>query len=131
MSESESTPSNSSSDSEANKNASRFEVIPIPKEIILCDFNRLRDTNHIVSRMDYSRRASRGAINKVETGNMRKFKRSLSATANIMPNVKEHNLKHFLTKEKLPHMDHYRQSVDFGKYTYNAYLYVFLKQARK
>ena len=42
-----------------------------------------------------------------------KYKRSMSATAD-MPVMLEYNLKQVLTKERVPHMDHYRQSVDFG-----------------
>ena len=32
-----------------------------------------------------------------------------------MLNVPEHNLREFLGREKVPYMDHYRQSVDLGK----------------
>ena len=47
--------------------------------------------------------------------NRAKFKRSTSVTP-AMLNVPEHNLREFLGREKLPYMDHYRQSVDLGKY---------------
>ena len=110
MSESDSSFGDSSDrNSEVVKTtSSRFEVTPaIEKEVIKI--------------MDYSRRPSRGIIlNNRDTRdsdheNIRNFRRSLSATASNTPNVPEKNLKYFLsTKEKVPHMDHYRTSVDFG-----------------
>ena len=46
---------------------------------------------------------------------VRRFRRSLSATAS-MPELPQQSLKQFLTLEKVPHLDHYRQSVDFGSH---------------
>ena len=65
------------------------------------------------------RRASRGVIpirrNSIGNVNRAKFKRSTSVTP-AMLNVPEHNLREFLGREKVPYMDHYRQSVDLGKF---------------
>ena len=36
-----------------------------------------------------------------------------------MLNVPEHNLREFLGREKVPYMDHYRQSVDLGKFFFS------------
>ena len=55
-----------------------------------------------------------------EQGKMkRKYKRSLSANADmLMPVFAERNLRQILTRERVPHMDHYRQSIDHGKNYY-------------
>ena len=95
-----------SSDSEQNyhRKKSRFQVSPAELN------NNIKMEGGIGTRKVPKRVASiRSDPQKMRV----KYKRSLSATAD-MPVMMEYNLKQVLTKERVPHMDHYRQSVDFG-----------------
>ena len=91
----------SDSEQQEQRKKSRFEVSPV-------DINE----NIVMERKVPKRVASI----RTDPHKMRvKYKRSLSATAG-MPVMMEYNLRQVLTKERVPHMDHYRQSVDFGKF---------------
>ena len=83
------------------KNKSRFKVTTIPNE----------------KKMDQRIRRMSIFPESLENNHLhvRRFRRSLSATAS-MPELPQHSLKQFLTLEKVPHLDHYRQSVDFGSH---------------
>ena len=88
-------------DDEMVKNKSRFKVTTIPNE----------------KKMDHKTRRMSIFPESLENNHLhiRRFRRSLSATAS-MPELPQHSLKQFLTLEKVPHLDHYRQSVDFGSH---------------
>ena len=62
-----------------------------------------------------TRARARGASISEQGRMRRKYKRSMSASAG-MPALVEQNLKTVLTKERVPHMDHYRQSIDHRKH---------------
>lgn len=74
--------------------SSRFEVTPI--------------SIHVQAR-------GRGASISEQGRMRRKYKRSMSANAGMMPALPEHTLRTILTMEQVPHMDHYRQSIDHRK----------------
>ena len=99
-----------SSDSEQQNNhhrkTSRFHVSPA----------ELNNNNKTAVMEERARKVpKRVASIRSDPQKMRvKYKRSMSATAD-MPVLSEYNLRQVLTKERVPHMDHYRQSVDFGK----------------
>ena len=46
-----------------------------------------------------------------------------------MLNVPEHNLREFLGREKVPYMDHYRQSVDLGKFFFSYLKGIFTRNS--
>ena len=78
----------------------RFQVTPLPKERMSA-----RQITHA---------RGRGASISEQGRMKRKKKRSMSANAG-MPALAEPNLRTILTRERVPHMDHYRQSIDHRK----------------
>ena len=61
-----------------------------------------------------ARARARGASISEQGRMRRKYKRSMSASAG-MPALVEQNLKTVLTKDRVPHMDNYRHSIDHRK----------------
>ena len=91
------------------KQKSRFKVTTIPNEVKI-------HMDHKTRRMSIFPESLVANTNRENNHlHVRRFRRSLSATAS-MPELPQHSLRQFLTLEKVPHLDHYRQSVDFGSH---------------
>ena len=101
-----------SSDSDRSENKSNGDF---PKAPTSFQSSPIRKTI-MINGSGLSRPRGRGASISEQGRMRRKYKRSMSANAGmIQPALTEHNLRTILTKEKVPHMDHYRQSIDHGK----------------
>jgi hypothetical protein len=97
-----------SSVSRSNSTSSSFDS---SEESELGDISWSRfKVESIMSEKPPSRRASLATIS-----NNKAYTRSISAMASVTTSP-QHTLNHYLTKEKVPNIRNYRESIDMGEY---------------
>ena len=81
----------------------------------------LSDLRASMMSCDSQKTRARGASISEQGKMRRKYKRSMSANAGMLQPALTENLRSILTKERVPHMDHYRQSIDHRKFIFFAH----------